>query len=50
MGIGYTAWKVTVTGKDTGIVETNYEWARQYWKQRSRATGLRFRLVGIVLS
>jgi len=25
------SWKVFINGKDTGIVETNYEYANKYW-------------------
>ena len=32
------SWKVYINGKDTGIVETNLEWATRYWKKRALMT------------
>lgn len=28
----------------TGIIETNFRWAAEYWQQRSNATGKKFTL------
>jgi len=35
-------YKVIVNGKDSGIVETNYQYAKKYWDYRARIS--RFRL------
>lgn len=47
MGIGFTKWAVHRNGKDTGIVETDYAWAKTYWKTRTLQSGARYKLVGI---
>ncbi len=39
------AWKVIIGGKNSGIVETNYGFAKRYWKQRGKITGKRVKLV-----
>jgi hypothetical protein len=38
------AWKVIVNGKDSGIVETNYAYALQYWSYRAKVTGKKIKL------
>lgn len=40
-----TQWRVLINGKDSGIVETDYEWASKYWANQSRQTGKKYRLV-----
>lgn len=40
-----SSWKVYINGKDSGIIETNYEWASQYWNEKARRTGKKIKLV-----
>lgn len=40
-----SAWRVYRNGKDTGIVETNLEFAVGYWTARELATKDKFKLV-----
>lgn len=35
-------WRVFMNGKDLGIVESNFAYANDYWRERSRITGDRF--------
>jgi len=37
-------YKVIVNGKDSGIIETNYEWAKIFWAKHERITGRRCEL------
>lgn len=38
------AWKVYCDSKYIGIIETNYEFAYEYWKKRSQSTGKKYTL------
>ena len=42
----YTAWRVVISGRTTGFIETSYAWAAAYWRQRARDTNRRIKLVG----
>lgn len=33
-----STYKVLINGKDSGIRESNYEFASKYWKYRARIT------------
>jgi len=39
------SWKVFINGKDSGIVETDYQWASTYWEGQALRTGKKYRLV-----
>ena len=41
------SWKVMCGKRFTGIIETNYKYASKYWKERSRITGKKFKLVPV---
>ena len=41
-------WKVIINGKDSGIVESNEQWARPYWREQARLRGCRIQLVRYV--
>lgn len=38
-------WKVIINGKDSGIIETNYEWASKYWANKAKKSGKSIKLV-----
>lgn len=44
-GKGEKSWKVYVDGKDSGIVETNYDYAVKHYKEKSEKTGKKYKLV-----
>ena len=37
-------WEVWKAGNFTGIIESNYSYAVEYWAERSRLTGQKFKL------
>lgn len=37
-------WEVWREGNFIGLIETNYEYAVEYWDERSRLTGQKFKL------
>lgn len=37
-------WEVWKDGKPFGLIETNYEYAVEYWKEREIQTGQKFEL------
>lgn len=41
------AWRVLEFGKEIGIVESHYGYAKKYWAERTKATGYEYELVGI---
>jgi hypothetical protein len=41
------AWKVIINGKDSGIVETNFQTAAPYWSHRALITGRIIRLIEV---
>ena len=43
MAIG-KVWKVVINGKDSGIRETNYEYASKYWKGVAKARKVKISL------
>jgi hypothetical protein len=38
-------WKVFIDGKDSGIVETNYEAAKKHWEKQAREKDYKVKLV-----
>ena len=38
-------YKVIINGKDSGIIETNYQWASEYWTYRAVVTGHTIKLI-----
>ena len=38
------AWRVIVNGRDSGVIETNYAFALEWWSARATETGLKFTL------
>jgi len=39
-----------INGKDSGLIETVYEWAKQYWDKRATVTGFKIKLQPIAQS
>ena len=37
-------WEVWINGKFSGIVETNYAWAKVWWAKRTARTGKHIKL------
>ena len=38
------SWKVFINGKDSGVVETNYEWASKHYANQAKLTGKKIEL------